>query len=73
MRATSVKSKPSVIRQSVQKAEDEFVAADLDNFKVENPEDYAPEEGNLNEEARDQVGDMPEALESASEMKPTPS
>ena len=74
MRATSVKSKPSVIRASVQKAEEEFVAADLDNFKVENPENYAAlEEEGYKEEARDQVADLQEPLESASEFKPTPS
>ena len=73
MRATSVKSKPSVIRQSMNKQEEELVAGDLNNFDVPNPGLYAAEEGNLAEEAQDQVDELHEALESASEMKPTPS
>jgi predicted nucleic acid-binding Zn-ribbon protein len=43
----------------------------LDEIDVQNPNLY--DEGNFNEEAQDQVGEMPEHLESASEMKPTQS
>jgi hypothetical protein len=38
MRATSVKSKPSVIRQSMNKQEEALVTGDLDNFDVPNPD-----------------------------------
>jgi len=38
MRATSVKSKPSVIRQSMNKQEEALVAGDLDNFDIPNPD-----------------------------------
>ena len=68
MRAASVKSKPQVIRQSLNKVEEEQ-GPNFDDFDVQNP-NYA-DEGNLNEEAQDMVGEMPEHLESASEMKPT--
>lgn len=43
----------------------------MDEIDVQNPNLY--DEGNFNEEAQDQVGEMPEHLESASEMKPTQS
>jgi len=43
----------------------------LDEIDVQNPNLY--DEGYFNEEAQDQVGEMPEHLESASEMKPTQS
>lgn len=69
LRAASVKSKPSMIRQSLNKVDEE---PGLDNFDVQNPHNYA-DEGNLHEEAQDQVDEMPEYLESASEMKPTQS
>ena len=43
----------------------------MDEIDVQNPNLY--DEGNFYEEAQDQVGEMPEHLESASEMKPTQS
>lgn len=43
----------------------------MDEIDVQNPNLY--DEGYFNEEAQDQVGEMPEHLESASEMKPTQS
>lgn len=70
LRAASVKSKPSMVRQSLNKVDEEH--GNLDDFDVKNPDKYA-DEGNYNEEAYDQVGEMPEYLESASEMKPTQS
>ena len=69
LRAASVKSKPA-IRQSLNKVEEEG-GPNLDDVDVQNP--YYADEGNLNEEAQDYVGEMPEHLESASEMKPTAS
>lgn len=65
-----MKSKPQVVRQSLNKVEEEQ-GPNFDDFDVQNP-NYA-DEGNLNEEAQDMVGEMPEHLESASEMKPTQS
>lgn len=70
MRATSVKSKPQGIRQSLNRVEEDG-GPNLDDVDVQNP--YYADEGNLNEEAQDNVGEMPEYLESASEMKPTQS
>ena len=70
LRAASVKSKPQAIRQSLNKV-DEEQGPNLDDVDVQNP--YYADEGNLNEEAQDYVGEMPEHLESASEMKPTAS
>ena len=53
--------------------EEDRILADFEQIDVKQPEEAALEEVVQAEEAQDQVGEMPEVLESASQIKPSPS